>query len=398
MISLVYLLSRILPTHVRAMLTGVTKIEITQVFISVFILVILFGTTTYLCSAVTSISQSVAQPIPIVPSVNSTVPFPALETPNVTTAAETGDPFAFAESYTGNYAFNIGPNLAIQTYAYSYSFAILSAIWTQAGSLISSIVGDFNPVNNAALGPFQVNVSFPVGIDLGVAYGILSALFLDVLSPLIILGIGIMLLQYLFLVISQATAFVLILPVALVMRSIAFSGANLRPAANSLLAIAIALYIIYPLMIVFNSYVLHWMFTPCNAATQLNPLSCNPSALYLQYTYDHDNLEGVLGNQCTATSFSIFGLPIAVPSCGSALGYLESLPGVLANTFSAIVFYTGDETILGIQYILLEISEFMFIVIVMFAIDITVTLGFAMGLTRALNGGIEGAASFWSNI
>jgi hypothetical protein len=396
-ISLVYLVTRILPTSMKAKLSGIIKIELTQVFISILIILILFGSTTFLCNAVIGLGQSTVQPNSITQSQSTSIPFPALQTPNTVLAARTGDPFAIAESYTGNYAFDIGPNLAVQVYAYSYSYAIISAIWTNAGSAISQVVTNFLPLNGTPVGPFLVTVSFPEGIDLGIPYGLLSNVFLSVLSPLVILGIGIMLFQYIILVIAQSSAFLVILPVALIMRSISFSGVNLRPAANSILAFSIALYIVYPLMIVFNSYALAWIFTPCTVASQLNPLSCNPSATYLEYTYDHDNLNGVLGEDCVGSNINI-GVNIAVPSCSTAIGYLESAPGTLANALSGIVGYSFDDTILGVQYIMLEISEFLFTVIVMFAIDITVTLGFAMGLTRALNGGIEGAASFWSSV
>jgi hypothetical protein len=45
-----------------------------------------------------------------------------------------------------------------------------------------------------------------------------------------------------------------------------------------------------------------------------------------------------------------------------------------------------------------NIAELIFQGIVLFAVNVAITLGFAIGLTKALNSGIEGAGSFWSNM
>ncbi|MFI5412807.1 MAG: hypothetical protein ACHQX1_02860, partial [Candidatus Micrarchaeales archaeon] len=133
-IVVVYLLSRSLPSNTKAKITGITKIEITQVFISIMILLILFSVTSALCLTTVSVANSVAQPNSITQTYSASgIPFPALQTANVYTASLTGNPFTYAESYTGNYAFNIGPNLGIQVYAYSYSFTVMSLIWYTIG-------------------------------------------------------------------------------------------------------------------------------------------------------------------------------------------------------------------------------------------------------------------------
>lgn len=397
-VIVVYMLSRFLPANTRAKLTGITKIELTQILISVFILTILVSITSALCLTTVSIGEAASSPNSIVSSYTSAVPFPALETPNVVVAAQTGDPFTYAESYTGNYAFNIGPNLAIQIYSYSYSFAIVSLIWYQVGDVLSDILPALNPVNT---GP--VSISLPLGIDLGIPYGTLSDVFIDILAPLTVLGIGIMLAQYILLVLSESIAFLVILPVALVLRSVAFSGGALRSAANSILAIAIAIYIIYPVMVVFDSYIVHWMFTECNGVATV---SCNPSAVYLQATYSHEIL-------CSLTSYGTAYQNCVIPEqsyptsltlqSGATFNFnmfayaIDSITSI-GNFFSGLFGYNGETTVLAVQYVILELSEFLFIVIVLFAINLTVTVGFSIGLTKALNNGIEGAASFWTNI
>jgi hypothetical protein len=392
-ITLVYLLSRALPVATRAKITGVVKIELTQVLISVFILVVLFSITSALCLTTISIGQMVAQPPPQ-QQYSSQVPFPALQVPTVSAATiATGDPFAYSESYVGNYAFYIGPSLGIQVYAYSYSYSILAGVWSNIGGSVASALSPLSLFSGSFL-----SVTTPVAIDLGIPYSILGDLYLDIFGPLVILGIGIMLMQYLVLIASQYAAFAIILPIALVMRSVAFSGGTLRSGANSILAVAIGLYIIYPVMIVFNSYIIHWMFTSCIGGVVTT--SCNPSALYLQQnTYNHDSISMLLlAGKSQTLNYNVYGIPISLPTFQDIVGDFQLAYGSAANGLTSIFGYNGDQATLGIQGILLEISEYMFVVIVLFAINLTVTVGFSMGLTKALNGGVEGAASFWGSL
>ncbi len=411
-LSFVYLASRFLPGGTRMKINGVVKMELTQVFISMIIILALLGTTSFICSAAASVTSAIGNPNPVTQSsvvcstfVGSSVciPFPALQEANVAVTASTqpGDPFAYALAYTGNYAFDTGPRLGIELYAFSYSYAIVAAIWSQ----ISSALGELWPTfaREFNVGPVQVSIEMPVGVDLSAPYTILSGLFLDILSPMVMLGVGIMLFQYLILVISQASAFAIILPVALVMRSLPFGGANLRYAANSMIAIAIALYIVYPVMVVVDSYFIHWLFTPC-AIGATNTAACNPEAGYLLITYSHDNLNSMFSSTACSYNLPLPFISFALPICPSDFfafmiqlsNEVSSLPGAIP--FVGIVNASGDQIIQGVQYIALSISEFMFIVVVLFAINITVTLGFAIGFAKALESGIEGAAGFWSAI
>jgi hypothetical protein len=409
-ISFVYLATRFVPGSTKAKLTGVIRMEITQVFISMMIILALLGTTSFLCGAVTSVTAAIAQPSPVTPTTTECtgpligtsvcMPFPALPEANiaVTAATQPGDPFAYALAYTGNYAFDIGPNLAVQLYSFSYSYAIVGVIWSQIGDVIGELWPSFIPKIYDE-GPLSIGVSLPIGTTLDAPYSILSDLFLDILSPIVMLGVGIMLFQYIILVVSQAAAFALILPIALIMRSLSFSGPNLRTAANSILAIAIALYVVYPVMIVFNSYFLHWLFTPCAGSTVTT--SCNPEASYLAVTYSHDNLNSLFSmtTACAGSPISIFGQPIPIICSPAAFfGTLIQAANGLTSLGGIVSGASGDELVQGVQYSVLAVSEFMFTTIFLFAVDITVTMGLAMGMARAFDSGVEGASSFWSAI
>ena len=188
------------------------------------------------------------------------------------------------------------------------------------------------------------------------------------------------------------------------MRSLGFAGANLRYAANSLLAIAIALYIIYPTTVVLDSYFIHWLFTPCPAGG-INTAACNPDAGYLLVTYSHDNLNNMFSNNagCSGPSLTLpGGYTFHVLPCGSGFfGFIVQLQNSFSSSLGGlfgIVNSSGDQLVQGVQFMVLSISEFMFIVVLLFAMNIMITLGFAMGLAKALEQGVEGAASFWSAV
>ena len=58
-VTLVYMLSRFLPSSMKGKITSVMKVELTQLFISVIIIVVLIGAASTACAASTSISQHV---------------------------------------------------------------------------------------------------------------------------------------------------------------------------------------------------------------------------------------------------------------------------------------------------------------------------------------------------
>ncbi|MCL5430045.1 MAG: hypothetical protein M1504_01040 [Candidatus Marsarchaeota archaeon] len=385
-VSGIYMLSRFFPSSFKGKLVSIVKQEISTALISVIILLVIFSFSNLLCGVTSSIAQQI-QSSSVTPSQQpATIPFPALTLPSVPT---TSDPFQYSESYVGNYAFGVGPILASQIYGYSYTYGIEQGVWTQFGYYLTGLLPSLTPVDyeTPALG---LKISFPLGVDLGVPYGILSNLLLDVFSPFVVLGIGMMLVQFVLLVIIENYAFAVILPIAIMMRAIPLSTGHLRNAANAVLAIAIALYLIYPAMVVFDTYALNWLFTPCLTGTQLN---CNPTAVYVQGVYRVDPLDNVFAS---SQSTSIHG--VSVPLGQSIENFFAGAPIGIINSIGGISGMNGDQAVIGLQSIILKVSEYLFAVIVMFAINFSVTLGFAMGLTKALNSGVEGASQFWGNL
>jgi hypothetical protein len=227
---------------------------------------------------------------------------------------------------------------------------------------------------------FNVNSTF--GYDAGITYGIVADDFFAVLAPLVTLTIGMLFLQYLALPIIQYTAFVVLLPVAIALRSLSFAGGRLRSTANAVLAIAVALYIIYPLTIAFDSYAVSWIFSPANPE-----YACTNC---LGSTYALGSLSSSLFSNLPLSGEVTLG-PVSVP-----LSVLNNFLGSSAGTYLSSLWPTV--MMAQLRTLITQIAQFIFIAVVLFAVNISITIGFAMGLARALDSGIEGAANFWSNL
>ncbi len=370
-ISFIYMISRFFSQKESQKFTQIMKIEIIQVIISAVILVMLLGFTTSACGITKSIATSLGS--------QSGYNFPS------------SNPFVFADYYVGDLANNIGIKLLLQIYTESIGFNIDSMIFQNSGSLIFDIItassstlkNTLEAIKSATsfsgnLSGWSLNVNFETAIDLGVTYGLLSDLLIGFFAPIVIVGIGLLYILWLILPVIQYTAFTVVLPVALIFRMIAFSGfgggtgvsqsVGLKSVANQILALAIALYIIFPLTIVFNAWAIHWIFS-----------SNNPSYSYLHSTYVLNKIKPsnlFAANPITAKKFKWFG--VGIPSIFSILG-----TAITGNIIWSII----DPNIIvqDVLNMVNEIAQYDFTVFLMIAIDFSIVLGFATGLSKALN-------------
>lgn len=350
--------STIFPIRTQAQIKQAARAELTQAIISAVILVILASTATAACALSTNIANSLHA------------------------STTTTNPFQYAEYYIGNLSTNTGLNLLTTVYSISVSYSIESQVLNNAGTLLNTAVNTIANQLGTVLG-FATKAVGSIAIGgasgLSTLFALLSTTYLDVIAPLITIAIGLLIIQFLALPVLQYAAFSILLPVAIAMRSLAFLGRNLRAASNTILAIAIAAYIIYPIMIAFNSYAIAWIFS-----------GSNPSFQYLKTTYVVPNIP----------SNSFFALIQTTPSngiYGSITNiFLPFVTSSLAQSGGVIINPFTIQT--QAQMIVNQTAQFLFASIIMIVIDIAVTLGFAVGLANALNSGVEGAGSFWSGI
>jgi hypothetical protein len=350
-LAMVYMASKLLPGEKwRGLSMATIKSEMTQLVISVLIIAILFASANIACNISTTMSRN------LIP----TVGLPS----NLS-------PFGFADYYIGNLALNTGLGLLSNIYTLSITYSIDARLFTILSTYMS------NELSLIPNGPLTINIES--GYDAGMIYGTTADTYIAILAPLVILTIGMLFIQYIALPMIQYLAFVVVLPVAIILRSLSFTGANLRNTANAVLAIAIAAYLIYPLTISFDSFAVSWIFSTSNP--EYGCTNCLSSAYQLQ---------------ALPSSFFSGSNSITVASYQLPTNLAGSL--VQSTLFSNLGSVYPPVMIAQSEQLISEIGQFMFIAVVLFAVNIAITAGFAMGLTRALNSGVEGATTFWSSL
>lgn len=354
-IAILYIISRLTPASTSSKIREITKAEITQLVLSVFVVLILLYATTVACSVSSSLGVQVLK--------------------NAGVTVETGvSPFQYADYYIGILALNHGINLLGYIYTTSIGYAIESRVITALSSDLSTPEGE---------GVITFSVTYDH--DLGALYGALSDVYFDALSPILVITIGMLYLQYLALPLLEYTAFTVVLPVALLIRLIPYGGNGLKTASNAILAIAVAAYITYPLMIAFDSYIIYWIYSPA-----LNPVYGCTNCLNTAYTLPSIPSSSFLSSSVTKSDNSALG------SLGSALGIsAPATNNLVASSFSSSLTLNPEP---GAAYVTQQMSQFIFVAVFLFGLNLAVTLGFAMGLARGLNLGIEGPTPFWDNL
>lgn len=354
-IAVVYMVSRFMPPSISGKMTSVTKVEAVELTISAVIIAMVMLFAVGACGISSSISQSLNQ-------------------------GSGSSPFLLSSQYLGNMTFNTGLSLLTNIYSYSISFAIDGQLYSDMASVFAQFV-PIGDVTSFLSGP--VSISFPFGYDLGAMFSFLSDVLVAAFAPLVIMSLAMLFVQWLSLPIIQATAFVVVLPVAIAMRSFAYAaaGRGLRQAANAILAIAIAAYIVYPVAVSFDPCIISWIYGHQSCISG----SLNPSSAYLP-AYTVASLPP--GEFSSLGSSSYQGsVSFNLPALSSLLGALNSI-GVPA--------LNPTQTLTLIQSLIINVAQFMFISIFLFALDLMITIAFAMGLARALDAGLEGEAHFWS--
>ncbi len=349
--AVLYAIGRIMPPRTKSTIAGITKIEMTQLLISALIITLLI----FFSSAACGISSSISQQL---------------------TGTSLG-PFTYSDYYIGNLSMNTGLRLLTNIYSDSIAFSIDARVYSYMAAQLSGKL----EIPTITIAP-GVSMNVLEGYDLSIGYYLIADLYMDLFSPILVITIGMLFLQYLALPLIKLTAFTLLLPVAIIIRSIAYTGAGgsgLRNVANAVLALAIALYLIYPLTIALDAYMVHWIFSVQN-----------PLYPYLNMGFTLTQLPSTFFSSASSSSPSTLPFGIAAPSELSLISGVSSLG--LSGVYNPYTPITISNSIVNLM------SQFIFIGVILFALNIAITVAFAMSLTKALNTGIEGAASFWNNL
>lgn len=356
-VAALYALSSIFPSLTKARLREASRSELTQAFISIVIIIVLSGIATGACSLSSSISSQLT--------------------------GQSLSPFGYAEYYTGNLSTNTGLNLLTQIYSTSVSYSIEAQVLQDLGSFLNVRTSKIPKILYTSIGLTSIVTAFVgAAIQVGALFTILSTLYLDIIAPLVTVVVGLLFVQFLALPVLQYTAFSVVLPVAIGMRSVAFLGTHLKYASNTVLAIAIAGYIVYPLMVSFNGYVIAWIFS-----------TTNPSYQYIHSTYVIPAIPINTFFQSGASSYTgFFGTIYSALFNGGVLSPLVS------SAFQNGLIIAPWKIVTQAQLLVNETAQFIFSGLILFVMDVAVTIGFAMGLANALNAGVEGAGNFWGSL
>lgn len=311
--------------------------------------------------------------------------------------------FQADEYYVGTLLFVKGTSLVtdltFQGITLSIDGNIVSILLDQVTSSLNSALGGINGISigsgtsaatgtggssgAATIGGSQPSSSVTAGFGITLANsGDVESLFDSYAGVyvsygmIIVITFGLLFVLYFLFPIISAIAFALIVPVSLIMRSFSFLGPKIREISNTLLALAIAFYIVFPLTISMNSYVISWLF--CTNTGQV----CNP---YLQYTGNYKIAQIPLGDLFKQNTVSFlnyggisFNLPVNFYS--SLAGNAGGVGAAVANLFEGVV-----ATPLQIDSFSTKIAEYFFEGVLLVAIDFMITLAFAQGLNKALN-------------
>ncbi|MGI0141308.1 MAG: hypothetical protein ACREBF_01505 [Candidatus Micrarchaeales archaeon] len=372
--GLVYLISNFLGRRETEKLRGYVRFELGQIVVSSLIIVVLLAFAATTCSIGTQISQP---PLP---------------------------PFTAAQNYVGNLLFVQGIRLETSLYSTSIQFAIygdtldaisgpaLTAVQGAAQGAIQGIISKLNlPSLPAGIG---VDVGF-TNPNFGTIFSNYAAVLTDIYIPLIILSFAMLFVQFILLPLISAGALTVVVPVALIMRSLSFSGPRLRETANAFLAIAIAFYFIFPMTFVMDQLILNWMYSVpspllCSDVSNLATCNFNPYPQYIS-NYQTTSLSPSTLFQGSGTMPG-FSLPYDFYyTAGSQL--FGSITSSTNNPFAAILYAPDTVVALGTQ-----VSNYVFESTVLIALDLAITVGIAVGLVKGLNSAFSflGAESIFS--
>lgn len=344
----VYTIAILLPTATRERVRGAAKTEALQAVISLLIVIILLGFALTCCQAGEGLTSEL-------------------------TLGTYTDPMHFAILYMQNLLLFRTNQIFGQLYSQSALFMITGHIETQ-------IIESIELVLPAGL---LLDLSSDVtGVYFGYV-GVLTGTY----TALIVAAYAVLFIFYFLLQIIEVTALTVLLPITTVIRAWPFGGPRLREAANAFLGIAVAFYFILPLTITFNTYVINWMYCDNNyvgtgTPMQLMGQNCNPYVNYILFTQPATLQLNTLfsGSQSDVQLNGLGGGTLPLQFFGGTLSGAGGIGAVFSSTLAHL--FELPSVIISYGY---TIAELMFESIVLIALDIAITVGFAQGLGKGLN-------------
>jgi len=371
--AFVYAAGSIFPAIFKERFRGLARFEMVQAFISLVIIMAIILFSQFTCSISASMGSSLL--------------------------GQSVNPFTFARYYVSNLLFSNGFGIMAGLYSIGIKYITVAAI---VDHVVEAITGSVNTI------PFISRSLFDIRIYLGSSvltlfigptqaisnlFASFSNLYTGIFAVMVIISFAVLLIVFVMLSLLQDFVLVMIVPLTIVMRSLSFLGPRLRESANTILAIFLSFYFIFPMMVIFNSYMMGWMYcqhvSPCNPyakyiapqATNLLPINTFFTASVLSPTTFGGLLKAPTGFDSAVTN--IFG---GFSFLTSNLGWGDILSLLDAPKYADAV--SG------------QISEYLFEAIILTSLDFAVTIAFALSLVKSLNAVTDfmGQGQFWGGV
>lgn len=350
--AIVFVFANFLPPEWMQKLKGISRYEMVEAIVSIAIIGVLLGFSTFACNSGASLVGS----------------------KGYTTL------FAADTTYVSHLLFLNGAGIVESVYTSSIRLMVAANIFNYVAPLLAEKY--LSRSSAFPVGTATINVSTTVSPNFNDYFYKLSGVLTGAMSSFVIITYSILFLLFLLLPVISAGALTVLAPLSLVVRSLSFAGKKLREVSNQLLAIAIGFYFVLPLMLALNSYVGACL----NTGLAGTAVACNyPSSIthYLS-NYALPVAPASLFTSSNPLDLSSNAMVNNFVAGFGGTGILRSFYGPAFSNidtfFSTILYYPGVA-----QGYALQISGYMFLGIVMIALDFAVTLGFVVGIAKGLN-------------
>jgi hypothetical protein len=357
--ALVYAIGNFFPVERREKLRGTVRYEIVEAFISLVIIITLILFAAFTCNAGGAL---------------------------VGQAGYSGV-FNAADGYVGALLFTNGAGLMGNLYTASVQYEVVYNLLYAGSEFVWSTLSTFAKSSTAGI------ISFGIPIWGAGFFREISMLFSTVYAGALDASFGGLFILFLLLKIIEACALTIVVPTAILMRTIPFAGPQLRRTSNLLLAMAVGFYFVFPTMVVLNNYVASCLSLKVGVAqaacanypflTYLKGyvMPMAPSSLFTSGT-TYPVSSSVLPSFASGS----ISIPLSFFSAGLNGGFIQILSTAINGGAVALQYGT-------------QVAAYVFLGIVLIALDLGVTAGFIIGISKGLDsissGNAFGAGPFF---
>lgn len=373
----VYALASFLRPEERERLKGISRYEVIEGLFSVMLIFTLLFLSAGVCSAGAAIAGPVVGASPYT---------------NI---------FNYASWYFAIVMFQNGFNLVSSIFTATSQFFIVSNVAYYVVNVLLGVVNNLAsfsqeiPIVESELLNVvaTVTVSLKISTVIDQLFQIITAVFVEVFGTLLTISfVGMFLLIFMFPLI-KAGALTVVVPISIIVRSLGFFGPKLRSTANLFLALAIGFYFVLPLTVMFDIYAISCLGgLGITQSLTFSHVKCNyPLASYVNNNYNLPSYSPSLLTTAIPSELNSAVVPSSLVNFNIGNSPFNIIPPV-SSTFYSYAFSNFDQLLQimfnapsVIEKYAYQVASFVFVGIVLVALDMAVTIGFVNGLAKGLD-------------